>query len=68
MPANTDDSYTFIENKINAMKDAYPSLRSKPNDYVFSALAVKANFYKNPALTITESVMEERMLCGQCDV
>lgn len=67
MPANTDDSYTFIENKINAMKDAYPSLRSKPNDYVFSALAVKANFYKNPALTITESDIDEMIVDGQYD-
>lgn len=67
MPANTDDSYTFIENKINAMKESYPSLRSKPNDYVFSALAVKAIFYKNPALTITESDIDEMIVDGQYD-
>ena len=48
-------SYDFINDKIKAMKDTYPSLRNKPNDYVFSALCVKSIFYKNPALILNES-------------
>ena len=67
MPATKDESYTFIENKINALKESYPSLRNKSNDYVFSALAVKANFYKNPALNISESDISEMIVDGQYD-
>jgi hypothetical protein len=54
MPTN-DTSYDFIKNKIQSMKEAYPSLRSKSDDYVFSALSVKSHLYKNPALILTEN-------------
>ena len=65
MPA--DVSYDFIKNKIQSMKEAHPSLRSKADDYVFSALCVKSHLYKNPALIITESDYAEMIVDGQYD-
>lgn len=60
-------SYEKIQAKIHAMKTTYPSLRHKADDYVFSALCVKAHLYKNPALTINESDFEEMIVDGQYD-
>ncbi len=65
--ANQNSSYDYILSKIIALKDVYPSLRSKPNDYVFSALCVKANFYKNPALELSESDFADIIVDGQYD-
>ena len=45
MPA-IDASYDFIKAKVYSMKEAYPSLRSKSDDYVFSALSIKSHLYK----------------------
>lgn len=61
------NSYEFIQNKIHAMKDTYPSLRSKSDDYVFSALSVKSHLYKNPALILSESDIDEMIVDGQYD-
>ena len=47
------NTYYYILDKINALKGMYPSFRSRSDDYIFSALCVKANFYKNPALEIS---------------
>lgn len=60
-------SYAFIAEKIKAMKEAYPSLRNKPNEYVFSALCVKSNFYKNPALILNEAEFDDIIVDGQYD-
>ena len=65
MPA--DVSYEFIKSKIQSMKEAHPSLRSKADDYVFSALCVKSHLYKNPALVITENDYAEMVVDGQYD-
>ena len=65
MPA--DVSYGFIKSKIQSMKEAHPSLRSKADDYVFSALCVKSHLYKNPALVITENDYAEMIVDGQYD-
>ena len=64
---NVQSSYDFISSKISSLKDAYPSLRSKPDAYVFSALAVKSNYYKNPALLLTEADLEDIIVDGQYD-
>jgi len=64
-PANT--SYETITAKINSLKTAYPSLRTKSNDYVFSALCIKANLYKNPALILTENDFDNMIVDGQYD-
>lgn len=66
MPINSD-SYDIITSKINALKDAYQSLRDKRDEYVFSALAVKANYYKNPALILNESDFDDFIVDGQYD-
>ena len=60
-------SYDFITGKINSLKDAYPSLRNRPNEYIFSALAVKASYYKNPALILNESDFDDFIVDGQYD-
>ena len=59
--------YEFINGKINAMKEIYPSLRNRTNEYVFSALAVKSNLYKNPALVLNENDFESFVVDGQYD-
>ena len=60
-------SYDFITEKIKAMKDTYTSLRTKSNEYVFSALCVKSNFYKNPALILNVGDFEDIVVDGQYD-
>jgi hypothetical protein len=62
-----ENSYTFIKSKISSMKDAYPSLRSKTDDYIFSALAVKSTFFKNPALIFSEEYLKEIIVDGVND-
>ena len=63
----TNDNYDFIKNKIQQMKENYPFLRGKSDDYVFSLLCVKANFYKNPALVFSETAMQETVVDGTAD-
>lgn len=53
--AATASAYDYIVSKIHAMKQTYPSLRRQSDDDVFSALRVKAHFYKNPALILDEN-------------
>lgn len=48
------NTYDYILDKIHGLKTQYPSLREKEDFYVFSALCVKAHFYKNP-----ESIFHE---------
>lgn len=59
--------HDFIKEKVKALKDTYPSLRGKRDEYVFSALCVKANFYKNPALMLNERDFEDIIVDGQYD-
>lgn len=63
----TQTSYEFITEKIRTMKDTYPSLRNKPDAYVFSALSVKSNFYKNPALVLNDADFDDIIVDGQYD-
>ena len=56
---NKMNTYDYIASKIHEMKTQYPSLRSRPDDYVFSALCVKAHFYKNPAPVLNENDFAE---------
>lgn len=53
------DIYSYIAEKISEFREKYPSLRTKPDYYIFSALCVEANFYKNPENVINESNFEE---------
>ena len=61
------DTYDYIANKIHDLKTNYPSLRSKTDDYVFSALCVKANFYKNPGTTLNDTDFAEMIIDGCSD-
>ena len=61
------ETYNYILNKINALKAKYSSLRSRPDDYVFSALCIKANFYKNPSLVLHEENFAEMIVDGTND-
>ena len=51
----TETAYDYIAEKINSMKYNYPSLRDKPDYYVFSALYIKVAFYKNPEAPLSEN-------------
>lgn len=56
--------YSYITEKISEFKEKYPSLRTKPDYYIFSALCVEAHFYKNPENVINESNFEEIIVDG----
>lgn len=60
-------TYDYIKGKIQLLKDKYPSLRQRADDYVFSALCVEANFYKNPALILNKSDFAEMIVDGWSD-
>lgn len=62
-----DENYNFIKTKIQNLKDTYASLRNKSDDYVFSVLCVKSNFYKNPSLAFTEADMDATIVDGTND-
>ena len=53
------DSYQIICEKINALKENYPSLRALSDEHIFTILCVKSNFFKNPSLSFTEDFMKE---------
>lgn len=65
--ASNITSYEFITNKINSIRNSYPSLRNKSDDYVFSVLSTKAVFYKNPALILNETDIDKMIVDGQYD-
>ena len=41
-----ETTYDYILNKINGLKTQYPSLRLRPDDYVFPRSASKQTFIK----------------------
>ena len=53
-----------IADKINALREKYPSLRTKPDYYVFSAVCVEAHFYKNPENVLNENELDEIIVDG----
>lgn len=65
--SNTSECYDFIRNKINYFKESYQSLRQKKDDYAFSALCLKSDFYKNPALEFSDNVIDSMMVDGTND-
>ena len=60
-------TYGYISQKITAIKEQYPSLRDKEDDYVFNALVVKSTFYKNPYYELTEKDLEDMIVDGRAD-
>lgn len=66
--SQTQSNYDFIASKIQSMKaETYPALRKHPDSYVFSALCVKAHFYKNPALDLDENDLKKIVVDSQRD-
>lgn len=66
MPANRNH-YDEISEKISTLKRDFSSLRDKTDDYAFSALCVRANYYKNPALSYTDDTIKSIIVDGQYD-
>ncbi len=66
MPTDTR-AYDFIVSKIKSLKENSALLRSRSDEYVFSALCVKSNFYKNPALVLNEADYVDIIVDGQYD-
>lgn len=66
MPA-ANSYYELIKSKIDALKTTYPSLRAKTDDFVFSALCIKSNLFKNPALILNEQDFDDMIVDGQYD-
>lgn len=62
------DNYSYITDKIHALKERYPLLRERTDDYFFSVLCVKAHFYKNPALILNEDDFAEMIVDGSNDL
>lgn len=56
--------YNIIKEKISILKDNYVSLRSKSNEYAFTALCIKSNFYKNPALIFSDQEIDNSLVDG----
>jgi len=63
----TIDAKEFINSKIIEMKNNHACLRGKSDDYVFSALCLKNNFYKNPSITFNDDIMLESLVDGVAD-
>ena len=60
--ATKKNNYDYIASKIYELKKQYSSLHYKTDDYIFSALCIKANFYKNPTLPLNESDFAEMIV------
>jgi len=61
------NAYDYIVDKIKGMKTQYPSLRSRTDDYIFSALCVKVHFYRNPGQVLNETDLNEIIVDGCSD-
>lgn len=64
---NKLEYYNIIKDKIHTIKEEFPCLKDKTDDYAFSALAVKAVYYKNPALSLTDADINDIVVDGQYD-
>ena len=61
------EAYDHITDEIKSLKDKYPSLRTRADDYVFSALCVKSHFYKDPAQVLNDSDFADIIVDGKSD-
>ena len=43
--AKITKDYECIVDKVNSLRSLYPFLKERTDDYVFSALCIKAHFY-----------------------
>ena len=63
------NNYDHIASKIHALKENkdYSSLRSRTDNYVFSALCIKVHFFKNQNQTLNESDLIEMIVDSSND-
>lgn len=61
------ENYNYIKEKIHAIKEEFPCLKNRTDEFAFSALAVKAFYYKNPALNLNDNDVNEIIVDGQYD-
>ncbi len=64
---NNLDTYEMILSKIKSMKKNFPELKEKKDEYVFTALCVRANFYTNPGIPFTQQTIDEFLVDGTGD-
>ena len=57
----------IVNQKIEAIKKAYATFRTKSNDYVFNALCIKYSIYKNPELNLSEDMLANAIVDGTND-
>lgn len=62
-----EQTYNIILDKIKIMKSKYYCLKDKSDNYVFSAVCLNSNFYKNPSLQITEEIIKDSIVDGVSD-
>ena len=61
-------TYDYIKGQIYLLKDKYPSLRQRTDDYAFSTLCIKVNFYKNPELPLNDNDFDKMIVDGSKDL
>lgn len=57
----------MISEKLNVVRSLFPSIKKKPDEYVFSALCIKYCIYKNPSLILSESELTSAIIDGTND-
>ena len=67
MPSARDRYYNYIVEKMSSIKSVFPSLQGQTDPYVFSALCLKSNLFKNPALSLSDDDLAEMVVDSQFD-
>ncbi len=62
-----ENDYSYIKDQIDVLRNAIPFLRDKSDSYVFSALCIKSDYYKNPNYVFGEKEIREMMVDGSND-
>lgn len=65
--AKTTKDYENIVSKISSLRGSYPFLKRHTDAYAFSALCIRAHFYRNPALQLDDDELEEMIVDGSYD-
>ena len=61
--SKSSSDYEYISSQIDTLR-SYNFFRKKPDSYIFSALCIKSHFYKNPALLMSLSELEDMIVDG----
>jgi len=64
---NIQDKALFLREKLSNFKKSYPFLQSKEDHYAFTGLALKANLYKSPSISLMENDLQKIMVDGAYD-